>query len=780
MQATDRFPRAARAAGVLAGLLLSGLAGLAQPPAAPGRLLVNEVIAEGNRQVPTATVLGLLHTRPGGVYAEDVVYDDVRRLYETHQFADVQVELRYAPGNRVDVTFRLAEFAGAVQEVVYQGARHLAPEELDRVTGLHKGAPLNPAANRAACQAIERRYHEDGRLFAGCELVEGSRPGDTRVVFAITEGPVFKVSAISLVGATFVSQARLRTQVNSGAEWFHLIGGVYNPEAARLDALKLEEYYRAFGFQDVRVAFEPTFEEDGRHVRLVFHVHEGPRFHVGDVEVTGTQTFARGQIAALPKLHRGDFYNEQQADADAHAIQDYYGYAGYPVSVKKELFYPEPGLVRVRYDVQEKPAARVGQIIIVGNTVTRQDVILRELPLHPGQVLSYPDVKTAEKNLDRLGLFNDPQTGARPTVTVLEPEGDSPFKDILVQVQEQRTGSLLFGLGFNSDSGVTGSVVLNERNFDLTRLPTSLDDLLSGQAFHGGGQEFRLEAMPGTQVQRYTATWRDPSLLDGPFGLTASGYYFTRQYNEYEETRLGTRLTLERKLGEHWTVSGSVRVEEVGVLNVPAFAPEDFTGAEGEHLLIGLRAGVTRDTRDSYLRPTQGSRLDLSVEGVTGDYTFPIARAALEKYWTVYQRPDGSGRHVLALHSQVGWEGDRAPVFERFYAGGADSLRGFAFRGVGPNVNGFDTGGDFLFLNSLEYQVPLRANDQAYLVAFVDSGTVEPTPELKDYRVTAGFGLRFVVPMLGPVPIALDFGFPIVRGPNDHEQVFSFWLGFFH
>ena len=134
---------------------------------------------------------------------------------------------------------------------------------------------------------------------------------------------------------------------------------------------------------------------------------------------------------------------------------------------------------------------------------------------------------------------------------------------------------------------------------------------------------------------------------------------------------------------------------------------------------------------------------------------------------------------MLALHSAVGWAGDNTPVYERFYAGGFRSMRGFEFRGVGPDINGFKVGGDFMFLNSAEYQVPIRANDQLYMVFFVDSGTVESTTEIKDYRVAAGFGLRITVPMMGPVPIALDFGFPIVKAPTDNTQIFSFWVGFF-
>jgi outer membrane protein insertion porin family len=371
------------------------------------------------------------------------------------------------------------------------------------------------------------------------------------------------------------------------------------------------------------------------------------------------------------------------------------------------------------------------------------------------------------------------ETGIRPTVTVLDPESDEEFKNILVQVQETRTGSLLFGVGVNSDAGLTGSIVLNERNFDILHPPTSIDEFLEGRAFRGAGQEFRVEAVPGTQYQRYTVSWREPFLFDSPYSLGVSGYYYQRAFNEYNETRLGTRITVGRKIAEHWTVSGGVRVEEVGVHDVLFFAPPDYLSVQGDNFLVAPRVGVTYDTRDSYLRATQGLLVDASFEEVLGDFTFPVINMEGNYYYTVFQRNDGSGRHVLAAHSQLAWAGSNAPVFERFFAGGFRSMRGFEFRGVSPDINGFKVGGDFMFLNSLEYQLPIRANDQLYLVAFVDSGTVERKVEINDYRVAAGVGVRITVPMMGPVPIALDFGFPIVKAHPDREQIFSFWVGFF-
>jgi outer membrane protein assembly complex protein YaeT len=785
MRVSDRiFGRvwltACRRAAAVAGILLCATVSLAQGPA--GKIYVADVIAQGNRLVPTQKIMSMIRTRPGMEYQPDVVADDVRKLYETRSFANIRVSEKTTDDGKVIVYFQFAELPSVVQEIQYLGAKHLKPDELETLTGLHKGVPLNPIATQLARQAILRKYQEKGRLSASVEILAGDKAGDTRIVFEITEGPVVKVDTIDFVGNSFVSAGRLRTQVNSSRTFLGL-GGDFNPLMADLDVNKLEEYYRSYGFHDVRVARELQWEEDQRHVRLLFHIFEGQQYKIANIDLHGVPDAQRQELLKFNSLHPGDLYNQQKLDSDKNKMKDYIGYTGRDDSIQEVVYYPQdkPGEVVVNYEVQERPPARVGQIYIIGNEVTRQNVILRQVPLYPGQVLTYPDLRLAEKNLAKLNIFeSNPETGVRPTVTVLDPDGESEFKDVQINVQETHTGSLLFGVGVNSDAGLTGSIVLNERNFDITRPPTSFDDLLSGRAFRGAGQEFRIEAVPGTQVQRYTVSFREPFLFDSPYSLGLSGYYFDRIYNEYTEERVGFRATLGRKLNQYWSASAGLRVENVGVHNVPVYAPQTFQDVAGENLLVGLRAGVTRDTRDSFLRATEGSLIDFSVEECLGAFTFPLVNFEANKYWTIYQRPDNSGRQVLAARSQIGWAGSQTPVYERFYAGGFRSMRGFEFRGVGPAEIGFETGGDFLFLNSLEYQVPLVANDMIYLVGFVDSGTVESSVEIKNYRVAAGVGLRIVVPMLGPVPIALDFGVPIVRASQDKEQVFSFWVGFFH
>ena len=436
--------------------------------------------------------------------------------------------------------------------------------------------------------------------------------------------------------------------------------------------------------------------------------------------------------------------------------------------------------MQVNYNVLQDRGTpdRVGRVIIEGNEITRDNVILNQLDLRPGQILQYPKLEDARMRLARLGIF-DPEEP--PVVEVLPNELDPVFKDIRVRVRETKTGQFIVGGSVNSDAGLTGNLALNERNFDITRIPTSWDDFRQGRAFRGGGQELRLEAAPGTNFQRYSVTFREPYLLDTPFGLTTSGYYYNRAYAEYNEDRYGGRVTLDRRLDPIWTASLSTRIEGVNIKDIPGFAPPDISDFRGGHFLLGLRAGINRDTRDSYIYPTRGNVFDAGFEQVLGDYNFPIGTAEFTQFFSsrYLAREDGSGRHVLGFRTQVSVAGSNAPVYERFYAGGIRSFRGFSFRGVGPAQNNLSLGGTFAFLNTVEYQVPILPNDKMFAVAFVDHGTVERRFEIRDYRVSVGAGIRVSVPALGPLPLAFDIAFPVVRAPGDNRQIFNFSVGVF-
>jgi outer membrane protein assembly factor BamA len=355
---------------------------------------------------------------------------------------------------------------------------------------------------------------------------------------------------------------------------------------------------------------------------------------------------------------------------------------------------------------------------------------------------------------------------------------DPTYKTVVVRVKETRTGNFGVTVGVNSDAGLTGGISIVERNFDILRWPTSFDDIVERNAFRGGGQTLNIDLRPGTTLQTYSIGWREPYFLDSKFGIGLQGYYFNRAYTEYTEDRFGGRFTLDRRLDPIWRAYVSTRVEGVNLHDIPPWAGPDITNFQGQSNVVGIRPGVSRDTRDSPILPTAGSLIDVGYEQVFGTYTYPLATAEYTQFFTsdFFQRKDGRGKHVLAIRSQLAVAGSDTPVYDRFYAGGYQSLRGFSFRGVGPVENALFVGGTFSWLNSIEYQVPVLASEKLFLVGFVDHGTVERSVEIKNYRVSAGFGFRIMTP-LSPAPLALDFSFPIVKAPWDIKQVFSFSFG---
>ena len=351
------------------------------------------------------------------------------------------------------------------------------------------------------------------------------------------------------------------------------------------------------------------------------------------------------------------------------------------------------------------------------------------------------------------------------------------FIDIDTYVNEARTGRLMFGVGVNSNSGVVGNIVLSEQNFDILRPPTSWADVWNGTAWRGGGQRFRIEAMPGTQVSRYLIDWQDPYFMDTNNNLGVSGFYFQRYYKNWTEQRLGGKLRVGRQFTQQWSGSVALRLEDVEISNPTTPRPQILTDVLGHTLLSTVRASVMHDTRDAAFLPGEGHYVELGVEQAFNEFTYTRFDVEGRQYFTTDQRADGGGRHTISLIGQASWTGDDTPIYERFFAGGFQSFRGFSFRGVSPVDTGVRVGGTTMLLGSVEYMLPVTANEMVKVVGFSDFGTVDDRVSLRDFRLSVGAGFRIAVPMMGPVPIALDFAVPVLKQDFDSKQIFSFYVG---
>jgi outer membrane protein insertion porin family len=404
-------------------------------------------------------------------------------------------------------------------------------------------------------------------------------------------------------------------------------------------------------------------------------------------------------------------------------------------------------------------------------TYAYQPPVVSQPPLPPPPVGAQPAVPGSAMP------FTPAYPGYQPPSNF--PEAMATPTPLDVFVSETRTGQFMFGIAVNSDAGVTGQITINERNFDIANPPGSWDDVMNGTAWRGAGQGFRIEAQPGNRVQRYLISFSDPYFLDTNISFSASAFYFDRNYFDWTESRYGGRLAWGYRLTPDLSLSAALRAENVNLFDPRVLGVPELDESLGRNDLFSGRVTLTHDTRDAPFLPTEGHLVELSFEQAFGSFDYPRGEAEWAQYWMVRQRPDGSGRHTVAFSTKLGISGSDTPIFENYFAGGFSTMRGFAFRGASPIDSGIRVGGEFRWINSLEYFFPLTADDMIRGTVFCDFGTVERDVALRgdNFRVAPGVGLRINVPALGPAPLAFDFAFPVASADSDDEQTFSFFFG---
>lgn len=357
------------------------------------------------------------------------------------------------------------------------------------------------------------------------------------------------------------------------------------------------------------------------------------------------------------------------------------------------------------------------------------------------------------------------------------------YADLDVYVAETQTGRINFGGAYNSENGIVGQFTIDERNFDIWGFPKNFRDIWNGNAWRGAGQTFRLELVPGRQVQRYLVSFSEPYLFNTGISFSSSAYLFDRRYFDWSEQRLGGRLALGYRLTQDLSVSAGIRMENVKLYDLrqgDPSTPYELERSKGDNDLFMAHFGLIRDTRDHPYMATEGTFFSMTFNQGFGKYDFSRGDFDLRKYWLMYQRPDGSGRHTVSYGTRLGFSGSDTPIFENYFAGGFSTMRGFSFRGASPVQNDIVVGGEFQWLNTLEYMFPLTADDMVKGVLFCDYGTVEENIEIQrdTFRVAPGFGFRVHMPAAGiGAPLAFDFAFPVAKAPTDQEQMFSFYMG---
>ncbi|MFO1044143.1 MAG: POTRA domain-containing protein [Planctomycetaceae bacterium] len=698
----------------------------------------------------------------GGKYDPSTINDDIeglRNYYYSLGYFDVQItpHQKFTTDKaKVELHYEVNEGVRyRVNEISIVGNNVLSEEEIRSLMKVKSGEEYNERHINKDVEAVMAKYGEQGRLFAQVAPVRrwSEEPGVLDLVYRINEDKVYRIRNIGVHIAGDYPHTRTNLIRN--------ISPIHPGDLA--DPKKLQRFRQ-------NLAGSGYFEMEGGGPRIETNIVKNNNWLTApQMDVARGQSNGERRVAKFdPELPIGHSVGRPD---------------GLPANTPAERFIPE---ARQRAETAKEAPKETPYLIefaVEPESEAKQPVDdnARLAPLTPvfrGQ--SRDPLKPPQNPIYDQSPQGDPFGKAiqNPDPYDIERLPPPEFIDIDTYLGEARTGRLMFGVGVNSNSGVVGNIVLSEQNFDILSPPKSWDDIWNGTAWRGNGEKFRIEAMPGTQLSRYLVDWTNPYFMDTNNSLGVSGFYFNRYYLNWTEQRLGGRLRVGRQLSQYWSGSASLRLESVDVFNPSvAVPPPLLKEALGTSLLTTGLFSIAHDTRDSPFMPSTGHHVEGTFEQAFGQYDYSRVTAEARQYFTVYQRPDGGGKHIVSLRGEVGWTGTNTPIFERFYAGGFQSFRGFYFRGVSPLQNGVYVGGDFMMLGSVEYQFPVMANEMVKIVTFSDFGTVNDKASLSDFRVSVGAGLRVTVPMMGPTPIALDWAVPLSKIDTDKTQLFSFYIG---
>jgi len=750
---------------------------------------VEQIRIDGLDEVPEQLVRNQIRLRPGEPYDPEVVEQDVVRITHLGRFGSVRAEVEATDRGGLIVTY-VVEEQPLISDVQVVGNKAISDQELLGLALLQPGDPADPFLIENAVRNITDRYAKEGFFVADVSIDEQTLEESGILLFRVREGPRVRIREIRYEGNEAFTADQLQSQIRSRTHFFLLRKGELNREALNLDASRLREFYRNRGYLDAQVGRRIDLSPDQRHAAVTFVIEQGPQYRVADVRVEGNTIFPDEQIRQEIPLRIGDPYSADAVDDSEQAIRDLYGRLGFietQANVERQ-FYEDQPQVDLQVTIDEGLPYHVGKVTVRGNTQTQDKVVLRQVRgMTPGRRFDREGYETTEQRLRESALFSDAK------VTILgEPEQE--YRDVLIEVTETETGNISFGAGISSDSGVAGAIELRQRNFDIADYPESFKEFVTGRAFRGAGQSFSLNLQPGAERSLYSVSFREPYLLESNYFFDGRAFFFDRERNDYDEQRAGMGLGVGQRFGDNWSAVVNTRFELIDISNIDRFAPVDVFDVEGESELSTLGLAVTRDSTNSRIFPSAGSRTTVRLEqygALGGDFEFTRVSTEYRKFWTVHE-DFFERKTTLSLRLEAGYifQQEEAPTFERFYAGGHRSFRGFDFRGVGPRglvdpdqtPNSGDeftgdeaVGGNWVFLAGLEYNFPIF-EEMVRGVVFTDTGTVQQDFGLDQYRVSVGFGFRIVLPIFGQAPLAADFAVPLLEEEGDEAEVFSFDL----
>jgi outer membrane protein insertion porin family len=737
-------------------------------PAAAQEQIVREIKIEfaAPATVSEERILANMATAVGKPYSRAVVEQDTENLFKSGLVENVRIfEEPMTGGVRVIV---IVEPRATIGEIVINGADQVSERRVRRELAIKTGQPLREAEIESERQKILKVYVDRG--FADTDVAYTLEPiaatGNVRVVFTVLESGKQFISKVEFEGNTVFTDKQLAEQMKTKKKGFLSFlsdSGRLRQEELDEDLLRVQQFYQDEGYIDAEVGPVAKDAVGKNKVALTIQVKEGGTYTIGKMTFSGQTLISEEEIRGLFKEKEGDMFKQKTFRADIQSLRDYYGSRGYvDANITPELKPAGASVVDIDFRIEEGLLSYLGRVNIDGNTKTKDKVIRRELAAVPGDVYDTVKIEASKKRLQGLGYFS--KVEAFPSDTTQE-----GVKDLNLIVEEKQTGSLQFGAGFSSIDELVGFAEIQQSNFDIKNWPS----------FTGGGQRFRIRGQFGTRRSDFVLSLTEPWFLDQRLSL--GGELFFREANfvsdVYDQRNIGASITLRKPINDFTDVRLEYRLEQIEIMDVDGDASQFFQDQEGDYLRSVVKATVGNDTRNDLYLPRTGHRIEASARyaGLGGDVELYGLEVQASQYFSLPYDLIFFVEGELAVVDETG--GDDVPVFDRLYLGGANDLRGFDYRDVGPKDEfGEPIGGKSLARVTAELTFPVVTRVRGAI--FYDAGSVsaDSFDFGSDFNANVGIGVRLDLPI---GPIRLDYGIPISSDEfNDSDGRFNFNVGY--
>ncbi|MDF3129416.1 outer membrane protein assembly factor BamA [Kiritimatiellaeota bacterium B1221] len=723
------------------------------------------------RDVELSAVKAFVQPKINDEYNPAQVNQDIRSLQETGRYAYVGAEIQQAAGGIILIY--VVEERPRLRSITVEGAEHFSNEKVRDWMELNLSDRVDIPLVMGKLEKVREKYQKD--FYTGVDFEVDLTPPDdegfTRLTLTIDEGPQRKVKEIRFPGRIHYTRTQLKRVMGQKETWIlsAFTGrGKLDESQLRQDLSTLEEMYRRQGYLDAK-AGPYKIEDIGGGLKVSVPITPYDQYLVNSIQIEGNTLYPSSLLGAQVPLQVGGVAASDKIQGGRSKIRDFYNNRGFSETrvTEKILLTAEERRVDIIYTVNEGRVAKIRDVLIRGNTRTKDEVIRRELLVYPGDVLNEVLARKSSSRLRNLGFLDSANYTLLPT-------DDPGVYDVEFEIQEGRSGQFLAGVGFSSEDKLVGFVELSQGNFDIGDPPS----------FTGGGQKLKTRLQLGTERRDIDINYVRPWFFNRRLTLSVTGFQNDSRFysDDYDQRNTGFSIGIRKALSTRWRGGVTYTLEEIDVYDVDEDASEVIAMEEGKSMRSGLDFSVSRDSRNEVWIPTRGGRIILNT-GFTGgplgfDESIYEVGARSSYYYPVFFD------HVLNLQ---GWarsvdyygDSDNVPIFDRLFLGGSRTIRGFEFREVSPvDDSGDFIGGQTSLFASAEYTIPL--SEMFRYAMFYDWGVVNLDSfdaSIEDANSSYGIGLRIDMPGF---PLRFDYSWQAQSSEanKDSGGLFSFLIGY--